>query len=256
MSADFTGRKVVVVGGSSGMGRATAEQVLSGGGSAVITGRGDKLRKAVAELSEHGNAWGIAADLTDRDQVRALREQLAAEHADANLLVNAAGFFGSMPFGDYDEAAYDAHAELNRAMFFITQTVVAGMVAQGQGGSIVNIGSMWAHQGVSPNPHSAHSLQKGGLHSLTKALAIELAPSAIRVNAVAPAVVKTPPYFQLVPEAQVDNPDVNFSALHPLGRIGEPEDIANTVSFLLSDKADWITGAIVNVDGGVMAGRN
>jgi NAD(P)-dependent dehydrogenase (short-subunit alcohol dehydrogenase family) len=121
-----------------------------------------------------------------------VRKQFAAEHADATLLVNAAGFFIPKAFSEYDEAFYDSYNELNRALFFITQTVVAGMVAEGQGGAIVNIGSMWAHQGIAATPHSGYSVQKGGLHSFTKALAIELAPHSIRVNAVAPAVVKTP----------------------------------------------------------------
>ncbi|GAA3094196.1 hypothetical protein GCM10010464_67250 [Pseudonocardia yunnanensis] len=94
MSESFAGRKVVIVGGSSGMGLATAQQVLAGGSSAVITGRNpDKLRTAVETLSQHGEAWGIAAELTDRAQVPELRKKLAAEHADASLLVNAAGIF-------------------------------------------------------------------------------------------------------------------------------------------------------------------
>ena len=94
MSESFAGRKVVVVGGGSGMGLATAQQVLAGGGSAVITGRNpDKLRTAVKTLSQQGKAWGIAAELTDRVQMSEVRKQLAAEHADASLLVNAAGIF-------------------------------------------------------------------------------------------------------------------------------------------------------------------
>jgi NAD(P)-dependent dehydrogenase (short-subunit alcohol dehydrogenase family) len=90
--------------------------------------------------------------------------------------VNAAGIFLPRAFSEYDEAFCDSFNELNRAMFFITQTVVAGMVAEGKGGAIVNIGAMWAHQGIAAGPHAGYSVQKGGLHSLTKALTIELAP--------------------------------------------------------------------------------
>ena len=128
------------------------------------------------------------------------------------------------------------------------------MVAGGQGGVIVNIGAMWAHQGIAATPHSGYSVQKGGLHSLTKAIAIELAAHRIRVN----AVVKTPLYLylRLVPEDKLDETVDGFAGLHPLWRVGSAEDMANAVSFLLSDKSSWITGAIVDVDGGIMAGRN
>lgn len=257
MGESFNGRKVVVVGGTSGMGLATAHQVIAGGGTAVITGREeDKVQSAVEMLSRNGKAWGIAVELTDRNQVPEVREQLASEHADATLLVNTAGFFIPRAFSEYDEAFYDSYNELNRGLFFITQTVVAGMVAGGQGGSIVNIGSMWAHQGIAATPHTGYSVQKGGIHSFTKALAIELAPHRIRVNAVAPGVVKTPLYLGFVPADKFDETVDSFDSFHPLGRVGNPEDIANAVSFLLSDKSSWMTGAIVNVDGGIMAGRN
>ncbi|MEV0074639.1 SDR family oxidoreductase [Amycolatopsis sp. NPDC050768] len=257
MGERFDGHKVVVVGGSSGMGLATAHQVVAGGGTAVITGRdSERVRTAVDALSQKGKAWGITAELTDRDQVPEVRKQLAAEHSDANLLVNAAGFFIPRAFSEYDENFYDAYNELNRALFFITQTVVAGMVAGGKGGAIVNVGSMWAHQGIAATPHTGYSVQKGGVHSFSKALAIELAPHGIRVNAVAPAVVKSPLYLGFVPADKLDETVDSFAGLHPLGRVGTPEDIANAVSFLLSDKSSWMTGAIVDVDGGVMAGRN
>ncbi len=103
-----------------------------------------------------------------------MRQQLADEHADATLLVNAAGLFVPKPFLDHDGADYDSYLELDRAIFFLTQTVVRGMVAAGSGGSIVNVGSMWAHQAIGATPSSAYSLAKGGLHALTHNLAIEL----------------------------------------------------------------------------------
>jgi NAD(P)-dependent dehydrogenase (short-subunit alcohol dehydrogenase family) len=256
MSEMFDGRKLIVVGGSSGMGRQTAVDVVTGGGSAVIVGRDkERVDETVKELSTKGKAWGITADLEDRKQVADAQVRLA-EHADATLLVNAAGIFSPKPFLDIDGAFYDSYLELSRAIYFLTQTAVRGMIAGGRGGAIVNVGSMWAHQAIGLTPSSAYSMAKAGLHALTHNLAIELAEHQIRVNAVAPAVVATPLYQAFIPPEKIDETLDSFGPLHPLGRVGTAQDLASAIEYLLSDSASWVTGAILNVDGGIMAGRN
>jgi len=209
-----------------------------------------------ADVARPCNAWGIAAELSDRAAVAEVQQILSEQHNDATLLVNAAGFFVPKAFLDYDPQFYDSYMDLNYALFFLTQTVVAGIIATNEGGSIVNIGSMWAHQAIGATPSSGYSMQKAGLHALTRNLAIELAEHKIRVNAVAPAVVKTPLYEGFIPKEEIDATLSTFAALHPLGRIGSASDVANAVIYLLSDQASWVTGAILDVDGGVMAGRN
>jgi len=253
----FLGQKLIVIGGNSGMGRQAATDIVKSGGSAVIVGRKQaSVDETVAALRGFGQAWGVAADLADRSQIPMVQSQLTEQHSDATLLVNAAGFFIPKNFLDYTDADYDSYLELNRAMFLITQTVVRGMIGGGRGGAIVNVGSMWAHQAIANLPASGYSMAKAGIHALTHNLAMELAPYKIRVNAVAPGVVATPLYEGFIPSDQIEETLHGFDTFQPLGRVGTAADIANAIVYLLSDSASWVTGDIMNVDGGVMAGRN
>src|SRR4051794_3689815 len=150
----FEAKKVIVVGGSAGIGRQVAIDIVDHGGGAVIVGLSEnRVDDTVAELtSRGGQAWGIAAQLAGRAAGADVQRAISEQPGDATLLVNAAGFFIPKPFLEYDAQFYDSYMELNYALFFLTQAVVGGMITRGQGGSIVNIGSMWAHQAIGVTP--------------------------------------------------------------------------------------------------------
>lgn len=254
MKNEFFGKRALIIGGSSGMGKATAQLLLTNGAKVTIASKSpDSVASAVAALKVYGEADGLTVDLRSVQQVDDFIRQID-KIPPFDYLVNASGFFAPKPFKDSTKEDYDAFMDINRGFFFITQAVVKRMQ---KGSAIVNIGSYWATHAVKGTPTSTYTMAKAGLHALTQQLAMELAPDNIRVNAIAPGVVETSVLNELAgsPEAAKEVYK-GLNAIHPLGRNGQPSEIAATIVYLLSDDAAWVTGAIWEIDGGMSAGRS
>lgn len=253
----FANKVVAITGGGSGIGKETAARFVAEGASVVINGRGlAKLESAAKEIDPSGSKVAVSAgDIADPATGAALVSLAVSRFGGLDVLVNNAGVFNPKPFLDLTEADYDWYLDtILKGKFFTAQAAAKAM--KDKGGAIVQTGSMWAIQAIGATPSAAYSAANAGVHAMVRNLAIELAPYNIRINAVAPAVVETPVYNTFLTDAQVAEVLPTFNSFHPLGRNGQPRDVAEAILFLASDQASWITGAVLPVDGGVTAGRH
>lgn len=258
MDMEFNGKVAIVTGGGSGIGKEVAKQLVARGAKVAINGRdADKLSAAAKEIDPSGEAVeAVAGDIASPQTAKQLVAATEARFGGVDILINNAGIFTPKPFLELTEEDYDRFLDIIlKGKFFMAQEAARAMQKRG-GGAIVQTGSMWALQAVGATPSAAYSAANAGVHQLVRNLALELAGDNIRINAVAPAVVETPVYNTFMSDEQVAQTLPGFNAFHPLGRNGQPKDVAEAMLFLASDKAGWITGTVLPVDGGVMAGRN
>jgi NAD(P)-dependent dehydrogenase (short-subunit alcohol dehydrogenase family) len=255
----FEGKVVLIPGGGGGIGKASAKRFLDEGALVVLNSRREEVLDAArAELDPAGERLATyAGDVSVPSVARALVDYAVERFGRVDVLVNSTGIFRPVPFLEQtEEEVEEALNSILRPTFYVSQAAARAMVAGGEGGAIVNVSSMWAIDAITATPTSAYSAAQAGRHAMTKNLAIELAPHAIRVNTVALAFVETPAYERFMDADEARSVLDSVNAFHPLGRHGEPGDVVEAILFLASDRAAWITGTVLPTDGGVLAGRN
>ena len=246
-------KTVVITGGGSGLGADAAKAAHAAGAKIVLNGRSEaKLAQVAASIDPAGRSVAyLAGDIGDPDVAERLIATASERFGGVDILYNNAGVFAIKRIDQVTRSDLLEYFNLMAGYFTVTQHAVAEMKKRG-GGSIINIGSIWAMQGVGATPASVPAMAKGGIHSLTRSLAIELAADNIRVNAIAPAIVETPLFDGFASAEEI----ASFNAFHPLGRNGQPADVTSAFLFLADEAlSGWITGIILPVDGGVTAGR-
>ena len=239
------GKIAIITGGTRGIGFETARTFAKNGAKVIIFGsREATVNKAIDELKSDGlEIAGYWPNLNDYDDIQKTINQIVTDYGRIDILVNNAGISANQPIENTTPEDFNKIIDLNiRAMFYVTKAVVPTMKQQGNG-VILNTSSMVSIYGQPSGV--GYPTSKFAVNGMTKSLARELAPSGIRVNAVAPGVTNTDMIASL-PEAQL----APIVKTIPLGRIGEPSDIANTFLFLASDLASYVTGEILQVDGG------
>ena len=245
MKGSENSKVAIVTGGGSGLGLAIAEKFTKNGIRTIIVGRDrEKLKVAGLQLGE--NCIPVSCDLSDLSSVPSFVEKIVKEHGHIDILVNNAGINMKKEFTEVTDEDFQKVLTINvNAVFALSREVVKHMVVRGSG-NIINISSMAAHYGI-PKV-IAYSASKTAIEGMTRSMAVELSPMGIRVNAIAPGFI----YSAMTDKALNDDPERKAKVFGrtPMGRMGQPADIAEAAYFLSGDASKYITGVVLPVDGG------
>jgi 3-oxoacyl-[acyl-carrier protein] reductase len=250
----LAGKRALVVGGGRGIGRAISVTLGQAGAAvAVVDVEPDRAEGVASEIAHAGGlAVSLPADIRRTDEVERVVQEARAQLGGIDVLATVVGgqnaFAAWQPMHQWSDEEWDLVVGINlRYVFLVTRAVIKVMLEQGRGGSIVSVGSVSGMAGA-PN-HAAYGAAKAGVIHLAKSLALEYGRYGIRMNVVSPGVVRTPATAGALSPEQ----DESMAEKIPLGRTGVPEDIAKAVLFFASPLADYVSGQVLAVDGGVTA---
>ncbi|MCF2446994.1 SDR family oxidoreductase [Dyadobacter sp. CY345] len=241
---------IIVTGASTGIGKAIAGLFLDNGYNVVINSASEKnLRATFIELGHHERLAMVTGDISNPATGKLLVETAVSRFGEVNVLINNAGIFEPKSFLEVDEQYLDRFLSINlKGTFFTAQAAIKQMLLQGEG-SVINIGTVLVEHAIGGFPATAPVASKGGIHALTRQLATEFGKNNIRVNGIAPGIIRSP----LQAKSGVDNAD-SLAGLHLLNRIGETQDVAELALYLA--KSNFVSGEIINIDGGHIAGHH
>jgi len=250
---DLTGKKALVTGGSRGIGQGIALCLAKQGADVAINfhSKAQEAEVVVASVKALGrDSFAVQADVSDIESIKKMFEEIKTRWGKLDILVNNAGILQFKSFEQITPEDWEKMINTNlRGQYFCTQQAVALMP---QGGRIINIASISSGGvGIAYPQVSHYTTSKGGVVGMTEALAIELSPKGINVNAIAPGAIETDMSRQTMVDEKAKEA---MTAQIPKRRLGKPEDIGAAAAFLASDEADYITGAVLYVDGGWLAG--
>jgi len=251
---DLTGQVAIITGARRGMGRSHALTLARAGAKVVVADISlEDCQKIVDEIKKaKGEALAVKCNVTKKEEVEEMVKKVIEKFGKVDILINNAGICQFVPFLEMTEEDWDRTLDINLKGYFFCAQAVAKEMAKQKSGVIINIASVaMGQQGVGM-PNIAHyCASKGGIVGMTEALAVELAPYNIRVNAISPGMIETP---MIDPMKQDPKIMEAMLARVPMHRVGKPEEVSNLVLFLASDESSYMTGSTIVIDGGWLAG--
>lgn len=251
---DLKGKVAIITGARRGMGKSHALTLAKAGAKAVVSDISlDDCQKVVEEIEREGEeALAVKCDVTKKEEVDEMVKKTIEKWGKIDILVNNAGIIQFKPFLELTEEDWDKTLDINLKGYFLCAQACVKEMAKQKSGIIINIASVAMGQVGIGFPNSAHyCASKGGIVGMTEALAVELAPYNIRVNAISPGMIETP----MIDPIKKDPKTMEaMLAKVPMHRVGQPQEVSNLVLFLASDQSSYITGSNIIIDGGWLAG--